>query len=148
MLRRSVTIGVVTVGMLLCLRGALPADRDSATIVNSGSTNRPGFRIVVDRSGTAEFTSVPRRPAAETKPVELALPQGLAERFYAALKAAKPLSSLPELHCVKSASFGFVLTVSFDGEETPDLSCGSNSPVMDDLIRDANEIIALFREKG
>lgn len=48
------------------LLGSPPELGDSATTINSGSTNRPGFRIVVDRSGAAEFASVSRRSGAPT----------------------------------------------------------------------------------
>jgi len=131
------------------LRGAQAVGPDNATIVNSGSTNRAGFLITVDRSGVAERTSVPRRrsgsPQEQALPVRKTLPKALADRFYANLTAAKPLSSLPDVHCPKSASFGTALTVKFGEDQSPDLSCGDGgSAVLRDLIRDANEIVALF----
>lgn len=142
--------GWMTVGMILCPPGAPSAGQDAATILNSGSTNRPGFRIVIDPSGSAEYTSVPRRagPQAEpAKPMQATLARALIERFYADLKAAKPFASLPAVHCMKSASFGSTLTIAFGGEQTPDLSCGDGgNAVVANLIRDANEIIALFHD--
>jgi hypothetical protein len=149
MLRLSAIIGLMVVG-------ALAAEPDSATIVNSGSTNRPGFRIVVNRSGEAEMTSMPRRfiarrekaPQEQAQPIQRVVSHALIERFYSHLDGAKPLASLPAVHCMKSASFGSSMTVAFGGEQTPDLTCGDGGrAAMGDLIRDVNEIVALFRDK-
>jgi hypothetical protein len=135
------------IATLIAVYGLTAAD--VAVIVNSGSTNKAGFRIVVERSGKAEFTVGPRRsgrsPDDTPKPVERTLPGTVVKRFYADLDAAKPLSSLPNRRCMKSASFGTKLTIEFDGEETPDLSCGSgDNAKLQDLVRDASEIVKLF----
>jgi hypothetical protein len=133
--------GVMTAGMAL-------AEGDAATIVNSGSTNRAGFRIVVERSGTAVLTSSPRRfgaRGAQPEPVRRTIPAALVDSFYAGLAAARPFTSLPAVHCAKSASFGSSLTIEFGSEHTPDLSCGDGgNSFMRDLIRDANQIVALL----
>jgi hypothetical protein len=74
------------------------------------------------------------------------LPHALVEAFYSDLKAAKPLASLPAVHCAKSVSFGSSMSVAFGQDQTPDLSCGDGgNPVMRDLIRDTRQIIALVR---
>jgi hypothetical protein len=122
---------------------------DVAVIVNSGSTNTVGFRIVVERSGKAEFTGGPRRsgrsPDERPRQMDRELPDTLVRRFYSDLDAAKPLSSLPNRRCMKSASFGTKLTIEFSGEETPDLSCGSgDNASLQALVQDANEILKLF----
>jgi hypothetical protein len=124
---------------------------DSATIINSGSTNRPGFRIVVDRSGVAEFTSTPRgsgaQPARRASTRQM-LPHGLVQAFYADLQAANRLDSLPAVHCAKSASFGSILTVAFGQDQTPDLSCGDGgNAVMRNLIRDTRQIVSLMQTR-
>ncbi|MBV9501037.1 MAG: hypothetical protein JO138_16830 [Acidobacteriaceae bacterium] len=124
-------------------------DTDSVLIVNSGSTNTAGFRIVVERSGQARYTATRRRFSAQDheapSTVQKQVPHALLQRLYSDLDAAKPLSALPEPRCMKPASFGFILTVEFNGEKTPDLSCGGddNTP-MQALIRDVKEISALF----
>ena len=143
----------LTLVMLLVCASAQSAERDTAVIVNSGSTNRAGFRIAIDRAGTAEFTPTPRRrpgpphpePAA---PAKMTIPRELADRLYADLKSATPLASLPAPHCMKSVSFGSRLNIEFNGEQSPDLSCPDNgySP-LSNLIRDCNEILALFQNK-
>ncbi|MGD1072409.1 MAG: hypothetical protein ABSB15_19975 [Bryobacteraceae bacterium] len=142
MLRRLAIMG------LICI-GAMAAKADVATIVNSGSTNRAGFRIAIDDAGVAEFTATPRRlraPEEQAKPLRQVLPAATAKRFRADLEAAKPFDALPKVHCAKSASFGSRLTVEFDGEETPDLGCGAGgSDTMRNLILDVREISGLFQ---
>jgi hypothetical protein len=108
--------------------GANPA---SAIIVDSGSTNRAGFKVVVERSGNAEYT--------------LKIPDALVQRFYADLVKAQPFSALPRQRCAKSASFGTTLTIEFGDEETPDLSCPEGSPLLQILKQAANDIVKLFR---
>jgi hypothetical protein len=120
-----------------------------AVIVNSASTNVSGFQITVERSGKAEYTAGPPRPnsAPNDKPKQMQrnLPNALAERLYSDLDAAKPLSSLPNERCMKSASFGTTLTIEIGGQKTPDLSCGpGDNAKLQALARDANEIVKLF----
>jgi hypothetical protein len=130
--------------------GTVAAEPNTATIVDSGSTNRAGFRIVVNQSGSAEMTSAPRRfgaPQQQAQPVRRTIPTALAERFFADLTAAKPLASLPGVHCMKSASFGSSMTIALGADQTPDLNCGDGgNPAIANLIRDAHEIVALFHE--
>ena len=125
------------------------AKTDSVVIVNSGSTNFAGYRIVVEKSGNAEYTATPRRYGPQSQgaagPVRKKVPRPLLQRLYSDLGAAKPLSALPEAHCMKSASFGSTLTVEFNGQKTPDLSCGDGgSAEMENLARDVKEISAMF----
>ena len=145
---RLLAIAGLIVAEIRSLPGAQPPDPDVATIVESGSTNRAGFRIVVDRSGLAEFTPIPRKygeSPEETKPYRLMLPSAAFRRLQADLAAARPFTSLPQVHCMKSASFGSTLIVESSGEHTPDLSCGDNGHApLGNLIRDVGEIVALF----
>lgn len=121
--------------LLVCI-GLMVAKTDNATIIDSGSTNRAGFRISVGQSGVAEMTPAHRN---------ITLSAAVVQRFYTDLEAARPLASLPEVHCMKSASFGSALTVAFGNDQTPDLSCGDGgNAAMRNLIRDVNEIVALF----
>jgi hypothetical protein len=153
MSRLLVLIGLMAAGVSH-LPGAPSEGGDSATIINSGSTNLPGFRIVVDRSGVAELTSTtPRRFGAQQahgEPVRRMLPRmlprALVEAFYSHIKAAQPLDALPAVHCAKSASFGSTLSVAVGKEKTPDLSCGDRgNAVMRDLIRDTSRIVDLLQ---
>jgi hypothetical protein len=124
--------------LLVCIV-LMIAKTENATIIDSGSTNRAGFRIEVGQSGVSEMT-----PAHRT----ITLPPAVVQRFYTDLEAAKPLKSLPEVHCMKSASFGSALTVAFGNDQTPDLSCGDGgNAAMRNLIRDVNEIVGLFNNE-
>jgi len=119
----------------------LQAQSPDATIVNSGSTNRAGFRIAVKRTGVAEMNTRGKSVQRELAPETVA-------RFYADLKAAEPLAAFPKVHCMKSASFGSSLSVELGGDKTPDLSCGDGgSAAMRNLIRDVQEIVAMFSER-
>jgi hypothetical protein len=110
-----------------------------AAIVNSGSTNRPGYRIEVRESGEAQY-----RATRGGKTGHLKIPNELAQKFFADL-AAQPLANLPPRHCAKSASFGTVLTVEWGGEKSPDLNCGDGGDVrLRALIEDARAIVKLF----
>jgi len=130
----------------LMILSALPLRAaGDAVIVNSGSTNTEGFRIVVEQSGKAVYTQTPRKSDPQVKSRSLDLPQALVKRLYSDLDAGKPLAELPGGHCMKSASFGSSLTIEFAGEKTPDLSCPDHgNPRLQALIKDANEIVKLF----
>ena len=130
-----------------CLAAVRLCAVDAAVIVDSGSTNTAGFRIVVERSGNAVDTQTPRQPeeTREAQPRRRTLPRRLLRRFYADLEAGKPLSGLPHARCLKSASFGTTLTIELAGETTPDLSCGDHSDSrLKALVRDTSEIVKLF----
>lgn len=130
--------------------GAIAAETEAVAIVDSGSTNRAGFRISLDAAGAAEMTLVPRGRAAVSEnalPVRRAIPQALAERLRADLAEARPLAGLPAARCMKSASFGSSLSVEAGNERTPDLNCGDGGNAeLRKLIRDVREIVALFRD--
>src|SRR5215469_6345920 len=129
----SIALVIAMAGVMSPIAQSFPSIQyNQATIVNSGSTNTAGFRIALRRSGAAEYTSVPRGVNTRSGEPEKAepeksgreIPKDLAMRLFADLEAAKPLSSLPAPHCMKSKSFGTRLTIEFGGEATPDLSCG------------------------
>jgi hypothetical protein len=123
-----------------------PRDRGFPAIVDSGSTNANGFRILVEPSGRTQSIVVPRNPGPQ--PIELPettigmIPAGLAKRLYSDLDRAWPIRSLPKQHCAKSASFGSILIIQFDGQETPDLSCGGGTNRnLRALVDDAQQIV-------
>ncbi len=125
----------------------------SVTISNSGSTNTGGFQIVVEKSGQAEYTPQPRRIEVNqneaAKTIRKTIPESLAKALYEDVSAARPLSSLPPQSCPKSASFGTRLTIRFAEDTSPDLSCGDGGNAkMKALIRDANEILKIFRSRA
>jgi hypothetical protein len=89
-----------------------------AEIVNSGSTNMRGYLIEVSRSGRIVVDA-----PDGTGPRDASVPGDLADRFFAALDAAKPLGALPRRHCAKSVSFGYSIHIRYDGASSPDLTC-------------------------
>jgi hypothetical protein len=117
-------------------------------IINSGSTNTPGFTIVVGFKGDVAITINPRGPnqqRANARQKHGQIPPVLAQRFYSDLEAARPFSALPRPWCMKSVSFGTRLTISFQGDETPDLKCGDDhNAKLSALNRDAKQIITLL----
>jgi hypothetical protein len=115
---------------------ALMATPQHAVIENTGSTNSPGIKLIVDSSGAAEVQ--PHNAEARKTTVDARL----SERLFQDLNAIGPLSALPRPHCMKSVSFGTSLYVEFNGERSPDLNC----PVPADsklaiLQRDARELM-------
>jgi len=143
---------VVAGGVVFRAAAFTPQTATSAVIVNSGSTNTAGFRIVVATSGNAEYMQSIRHPQPEVdkaagQPATRKISDKLVQRLFSDLKKAEPLSSLPTQRCFKSVSFGTRLTIEFGGEETPDLSCpGQQDPRAQNLQRDANEIVKMFRK--
>ena len=147
MLRGLAILGLLGVAFLSCAA----EEASVAAIVDSGSTNRAGFRITIDHEGAAVLTSAPRRFAARgmpPDPIRRVVPKALRETFYADLRAAGPLASLPAMDCAKSVSFGSTLSVEFGGEQTPDLSCGDGgNAALRDLIRDVRQISDLMHSE-
>lgn len=95
----------------------LPVPSGAAVIMNTGSTNTPGYRIVVQPDGSAEYV-------ADTGRATASISQALAQQFFADLKAAGPLGDLESMPCMKSVSFGTSLFVWWkEGGRSPDLSC-------------------------
>ncbi len=92
----------------------------TAVILNSGSTNTIGYRIYVTSSGQVSYVDGKGRGNG-------IISKRLATRFFTDIKAAKPLSHLPVSHCRKSVSFSTSVYLSYDGQQTPDLSCSGNS---------------------
>lgn len=151
-LRFRFTIAKFLLSMSAVLGMASPPGNSTAVIVNSGSTNTPGFRVTVESNGTAEYTPSPRAHAGPEDrsivPMRRKLPPDLAHRLYSDLEAAHPFSDLPRPRCIKSVSFGTRLTIQFNGDETPDLNCGAGqSAKVAALIQDAKDIVAVFQAK-
>ena len=61
----------------------LPVPKGAAVILDTGSTNTLGYRIVVRQSGEAEYINGPKRAMAE-------VPPSLSTRFFKDLQAAMP----------------------------------------------------------
>jgi hypothetical protein len=101
--------------------GYLPVPKGAAVILNTGSTNTSGYRIVVQRSGSAEYITDATRATAQVAPASIV------SRFFSDLRAAGPLQNVPHAACVKSMSFGTSLFVYWDHSRSPDLSCPADA---------------------
>jgi hypothetical protein len=116
----------------------LSAERDSAIIQNSGSTNTSGFTITVWSDGTS--TASERDQADRT----FTLQPELRARFFSDLRAAAS-ATLPATHCMKSASFGTTTIVRWHGWSSSDLQCPPLSP---GLLALANDVSAIESAAG
>ena len=113
------------------------AENTQATIIDTGSTNRPGLQVTTDADGSA------RVEGRGVEPHAVQLNSRLCKRFLASLQAAAPLHALPAAHCAKSVSFGSRLFVEYNGERSPDLSCPAQGDArVDTLKKQAAEILA------
>ncbi|HTD37030.1 MAG TPA: hypothetical protein VK669_05930 [Candidatus Limnocylindrales bacterium] len=111
----------------------VPSAGNEALIVDSGSTNRAGYRLRVYEDGTTALQQgdVPIRKRA---------PAALVARFFADLRAAGPLDRLRTAHCMKSASFGSTTQIGYRGVMSPDVSCPGTSASVRALSIDATAL--------
>jgi len=112
-------------------------------ITNSGSTNTAGYVIELQRNGHVKWTVARRRvfidpttPSSTTGQNSIQLPSLRTNAIFQAAEDASPFNQYPHSSCGKSVSFGTTLYVTYNGQETPDISCP---------IKDAK--LALFSEK-
>ena len=94
----------------------LPIPKDAAVILNTGSTNALGYRIVIAADGSAESVEGSARAKARVA-------TALASKFFADLRAAMPLSKLRIEPCMKSTSFGSMTYLWWRGQRSLDVSC-------------------------
>ena len=107
------------------------------TIIDSGSTNRPGMTIKLQETGPD--ATLERRDGSKQK---LTLAKDLCDRLMGDLKAAGPLNEFPAKHCMKSISFGSTLHIEYNGVRSPDLSCPQTDSRLVALKKDANDILS------
>jgi hypothetical protein len=120
----------------------LPANAPQVSIIDSGSTNRPGVTITVDQAGNAVVE------LRGSQPQSAKLSEQLCEQLMRDVKAAGTLSTLPVQHCMKSASFGSSLYVEFNGDRSPDVSCSPQpDPRSAALHKDASDILQAVRNQ-
>ena len=129
---RAFALGCIAVAML----GAVSTD--SAKIVDSGSTNTSGFTIVVRSDGSATV-AVQQNATQSPTPKPFTLSQAMATRFFADLAAAKK-GNATTVPCMKSASFGTTLRITWQGWTSPDLSCPPKDSLGAALISDVQAI--------
>ena len=94
----------------------LPVPHDAAVVMNTGSTNTLGYRIVITRAGSAQWVMGTTRQTVQVSKQKTAA-------LFNALSAAMPLSALPAAHCMKSASFGTSTFAYWRHQRSTDLEC-------------------------
>lgn len=134
MLRRATLFCALAIASLVAA-----APRDSAVIVNSGSTNTVGYSITVWSDGQASLTTRNRDGGATGPAKPFTVAPATAARFFADLATAKSTSAVT-VPCMKSASFGSSMHVTWQGWVSPDLECPAKSSAGDALIKDVDEI--------
>jgi hypothetical protein len=130
--RLRYTCLLLTAAILAAGGSAIAFTRDGAIIRNSGSTNSAAYEIRVWSNGAAQW-----RTAAQKK--DFAIDAALIKRFFAAVKAARANPGTPR-HCMKSASFGTVTTVTWHGWTSGDLQCPPSDGASAELAEVTNEI--------
>ncbi len=115
------------------------APRDSAVIVNSGSTNTVGYSITVWSDGQASLTTQNRDGSSTGPAKSFTVAQATAARFFADLAAAKSTKAVT-VPCMKSASFGSSMHVKWQGWVSPDLECPPKGSAGDALVKDVDAI--------
>jgi hypothetical protein len=110
----------------------LPVPRGAAVILDTGSTNSLGYRIVVQRNGDAEYVRGNARATGQ-------ISADLAKQFFSDLEGGMPLSKLQTAKCMKSASFGTSLFVWWRGQRSKDLSC-PGEPLTTKIAADTQRI--------
>jgi hypothetical protein len=94
----------------------LPVPHDAAVILDTGSTNTLGYRVVVQRNGDVEYVIGGVRNTMHAD-------AGQTAKLFTALAAGMPLSQLQSARCMKSASFGTAMFAYWNHQRSPDLTC-------------------------
>jgi predicted heme/steroid binding protein len=130
----------------------IAAHEPPVKIVNSGSTNTPGYTIIIEHNGSVHYYIAPRRVqvinvnGAAQQPSwtngTAQLSHKTTKDLYSQIKRCEPFNKLPVEQCAKSVSFGFTLTLIYNGEATPDLTCPTNNKNLANLTTIVNRVIS------
>ena len=124
-------VSLIFTAYAVFLIGAVPLD--SAVIVDSGSTNTLGYRIEVRSDGSASVST------GSSSPKPFTVPQATVERFFADLAASRK-GNAASAPCVKSASFGSTLRITWQQWVSPDLTCPPKDALGAALITDVQTL--------
>lgn len=107
-------------------------------IMNSGSANLIGYRILIGANGDTSFVS-------GDGPGHASLPADLYARLQADIAAAGPPSQLPSAaDCLQPGTIATSTTVAIGGEMSPNLDC-SVGEAAEKLKADANAVVAFLK---
>lgn len=135
---RATILGLLAIAALMA---ASPPE--SATIVDSGSTNANGYTIRVGSDGNASVTYQPRGGSPIGAPKRFTVPAATTSRFFSDLAAARK-GKAAAVPCMKSVSFGSTLKVTWQGWTSPDLTCPPKDALGEALVSD----VAAIRNAG
>ena len=108
-----------------------PAAVQTAVIENTGSTNTLGYQILVFATGSVGYDYKATKPSGPNSITSIyaktsTIPKDRAKKLFQDLAAAMPLTSLPVRHGMRSASFGTQTTITYKGQQSPDLTFASD----------------------
>jgi hypothetical protein len=114
---------------------------DTATIEVDLNTTTTSY--MVHRDGTAQRVTQTCCPQSTSSPTNKAIPVSLSSKLFTDLQAAQPLNALPS-----GLNSDFALTVSWNGQETPNLEAVFAMPdtMEQTLLNDADAIVAAFQK--
>lgn len=110
---------------------------DLASILNSGSINTCAYTINVALDGNVSYT------VCQNYYGEARLSPALTTTFFHDIVVAQPLAHLPYVHCLKTTSFGTSLRIVYEAQESPDVSCSTDT-VGGKLANDARMIQSIL----
>jgi hypothetical protein len=131
----------MVLGALAAAAVAAAPVRDSATIVNSGSTNFSGYTIQVWSDGSASAATSNRGTVTAATPKPFTLEAPVTKQFFTDLATAKSKGASIE-PCMKSASFGTTTRLTWHDWTSPDLSCPPGNASAAALVHDVQVITA------
>jgi hypothetical protein len=131
---RATLFGVIAIASCV---GAAP--RDIAVILNSGSTNLYGYTIQVWSDGKGSVTLQEPGGRVVTTPKPFGLPPTIAVLFFSDLAAARK-GNVTTVPCMKTVSFGTSTHITWQGWESPDLTCPAKDSLGHALVRDVDAI--------
>ncbi|GLV55558.1 hypothetical protein KDH_24020 [Dictyobacter sp. S3.2.2.5] len=119
------------------------------TIHNSGSTNFPGYTITIDNAGSGtlvyeECRYAPERPQCQ-KEDKIFSPQTFQlSPIRQVLSQIGSIQNLPSHSCIKSISMGSRTHLSYQGQQSGDISCitSSDPPLYNSLKKEIDALVA------
>ncbi|CAF3546131.1 unnamed protein product [Rotaria socialis] len=125
---------------------AIIAKKHPIEIVNSGSTNTPGYRVEIEHNGNVHYYIAPRRVGIISlnggTNGTAKLSRKTTKDLYHHIKQCEPFNKLTIETCLKSVSFGFSLKLIYNGQTTPDLTCPTNNTHLENLAKVVNSVIS------
>ncbi len=100
-----------------------------AAITNSGSTNKPGSTIMINKDGGGTLLFQKRAGERRFKQyVNKIFPPNTFEsnQLEMILTQIKDVETIPKRNCIKSISFGSITTITYQGKTSGDVSCLSD----------------------